>query len=170
MCGGCRGAAGPAPPEDLLAGAGPAQRAARAAAAGRLLAGRRMRVSAWRGGYLLTAATGRAHVAASLEELWNAAGLPRAAPHRPAAGEWAEAAPPAGWDVQAGVVWLSAALRSGEVTEAALPAGPAGRIAVRGPEPGRALAGLLAFGSGDGPASPGTRSSAAPDASGRNAA
>ncbi|MGY2084015.1 hypothetical protein [Blastococcus sp. SYSU DS0539] len=148
MCGGCGSGAAGAPPEDLLAGAGPAQRAARAAAANRLLAGRRVRVTAWRGGYLLTAATGRARVAASLAEVWDAAGLPRGAPG--AAPEWAWAAPPTGWDVQAGVVWLSAAARSGEVTEAVLPAGAAGRVGVLGPEPDRALARLFAFAGGGG--------------------
>ncbi|PZU41297.1 MAG: hypothetical protein DI571_12955 [Arsenicicoccus sp.] len=155
MCGAC-GTAAVASAEDLLAGAGPAQRAARAAAAGRLLAGRQVRVSTWRGGYLVTAATGRARVAADLDQLWDAAGLPSAAPGRAAAGGgWAWAPLPPGWELQAAVVWLSAAVRSGEVTGTALPDGPGDRIGVRAPDPGRALTGLLAFAS---------------DASGRNGA
>lgn len=152
MCGGC-GTAAVASPEDLLAGAGPAQRAARAAAAGRLLAGRQVRVSAWRGGYLLTAATGRARVAPDLEQLWDAAGLPRAASGGVADdAEWGWAALPPGWELQAAVVWLSAAVRSGEVTGAALPAGPADPIGVHAPDPARALGALLAFASGADPA------------------
>ncbi|MCZ2860549.1 hypothetical protein [Blastococcus sp. VKM Ac-2987] len=170
MCGAC-GTAAVTSAEDLLAGAGPAQRAARAAAAGRLLTGRPVRVSTWRGGYLVTAATGRARVAADLDQLWDAAGLPRAAPGRACArAGWAWSARPAGWDLQAAVVWLSAAVRRGDVIGSALPDGPTDRIGVRAPDPGRALAGLLAFASGADPACPPAPPSVASDASGRNGA
>lgn len=162
MCGACGGSRGPAAWEDVLAGAGPAQRAARAAAAGRLLTGRRLRVTPWRGGYLLASATGATRPVTSLEELWAAA-APRATP-APAEHHWARAGLPAGWDVQAAAVWLSAAARAGTVATAELPAcgmvtfRPDGtahavhapevaRVGVRGPDPEAALADLLAFAS-----------------------
>ncbi|MGY1679123.1 hypothetical protein [Geodermatophilus sp. SYSU D01176] len=157
MCGACGTGRAAAPWEDVLAGAGPAHRAARAAAAGRLLTGRRLRVTPWRGGYLLTTATGAARPVASLDELWTAA-------PRPATGEprWARAPAPPGWDLQAAVVWVSAAARAGTLTAAALPGGRVvefrdGRAAhvapssgtaevgVRGREPEAALAHLVAF-------------------------
>jgi hypothetical protein len=144
----------------VLAGAGPAQRAARAAAAGRLLTGRRLRVTPWRGGYLVCSATGAARPVASLEQLWAAVGRPPAPP----TGEqrWARAGLPAGWEGQAATVWLTAAARDGTVTAAELPAGgvvefrPDGtahaedrpevaRVGVLGSDPETALADLLAF-------------------------
>jgi hypothetical protein len=176
MCGACRTGGAAAPWEDLLAGAGPAQRAARAAAANRLLAGGRLRVSTWRGGYVLTAATGGAHLAASLDDLWSATGLPQA-PLGPASGgaeRWAWARLPDRWDVQAALVWVSAAVRGGAVTDAVLPAmatdgddlaeGPIpllrhgspvtashasspDQIGVLGPDPGDALRRLVVFAS-----------------------
>jgi hypothetical protein len=159
VCGACGAGRGPVPWEDLLAGAGPAQRAARARAAGRLLTARRWRVAPWRGGYLLTAATGAARPVASLDELWAVVGPSSA----PSTGErhWARAPAPEGWDVQAATVWISAAARAGTLTAAELPAGvldfrdggpthvdssagPAA-VGVLGPEPGTALADLLRF-------------------------
>ncbi|SNS16972.1 hypothetical protein SAMN06893096_102328 [Geodermatophilus pulveris] len=159
MCGACGGARGPAAWEDVLAGAGPAQRAARAAATGRLLTGGRLRVTPWRGGYLLTTATGAARPVASLGELWAAARPPVPAP---GGRRWCRAPAPAVWDPQAAAAWLAAAARAGTVTAAELPAGgvvefaPEGtaravpapelaRVGVRGPDPEAALAGLLAF-------------------------
>ena len=158
MCGAC-GSGRAAPPwEDLLAGAGPAERAARAAAAGRLLTGRRLRVTPWRGGYLLATATGAARPLASLDELWRAVrrdGAPQ--------GEqrWARVPVPAGWDQQAATVWVAAAARDGTITAAALPGGvvdfrdggaahvvPSPRTAevgVLGSEPQAALVDLLGF-------------------------
>ncbi|WNV73661.1 hypothetical protein [Geodermatophilus sp. DSM 44513] len=161
MCGAC-GTGRTAPPwEDVLAGAGPAQRAARAAAAGRLLTGRRLRVTPWRGGYLLATPTGRAHPVGSLGELWAAA---RPAAPAPEGRRWARAPVPAGWDPQAATVWLAAAARAGAVTAAELPGGlvefaPDGtaraasapdraRVGVRGPDPAAALAALLTFAAG----------------------
>jgi hypothetical protein len=160
VCGACGGSRGPAAWEDVLAGAGPAQRAARAAAAGRLLTGRRLRVTPWRGGYLLCSATGAARPVASLEQLWTAVGRPSAPP----TGDqrWARAGLPAGWEAQAATVWLAAAARAGTVTAAELPPGgvvefrPDGTahaehrpgvtwVGVLGPEPEAALADLLAF-------------------------
>ncbi len=160
MCGACGGSRGPAAWEDVLAGAGPVQRAARAAAAGRLLTGRRLRVTPWRGGYLLATATGAARPVTSLDGLWAAA-VPRPTP-APGGHRWAHAAVPAGWDEQAATVWLAAAARAGTVTAAELPAGgvvtfrPDGtahavhapevaRVGVLGPDPEAALADLLAF-------------------------
>ena len=127
MCGACGTGRGAAAPEEVLAGAGPARRAARAAAVNRLLAGRQLRASSWRGGYLLTAATGGTRVAASLDQLWAAVGDPAPVAH-PADGELRRAwAPlPPRWDPQAAAVWITAALRSGAVSEAVLPAEPSG--------------------------------------------
>ena len=127
MCGACGTGRVAAAPEEVLAGAGPARRAARAAAANRLLAGRQLRVSSWRGGYLLTAATGGARVASSLDQLWAAVGdpLPVVAP-ADGALRWAWAPLPRWWDPQAAAVWITAAMRSGAVTEAVLPAEPSG--------------------------------------------
>lgn len=160
MCGACGTGRAAAPWEDVLAGAGPAERAARAGAAGRLLTGRRLRVTPWRGGYLLATPTGAARPVGSLDELW-AAGGPWSAPP---AGEqrWARAPVPAGWDRQAAVVWVSAAARAGTLTAGELPAcgvvefrdgGAAhvvpssgtAEVGVLGPEPEAALADLLAF-------------------------
>ena len=120
MCGACGTGRATVPWEDVLAGAGPAERAARAGAAGRLLTGRRLRVTPWRGGYLLATATGAARPVASLDELWTAVGRDGAPP-----GEqrWARAPVPAGWDRQAATVWISAAARAGTLTAAALPGG-----------------------------------------------
>jgi hypothetical protein len=145
MCGACGTGETVAAWENVLAGAGPAQRASRATAANRLLRGRRVRVSTWRRGYVLTSATGGARVAASLDELWAAVG-PLPADLGPASGgeqRWAWAALPARWDVQAGVVWLSAAVRGGAFP----PSSPPDRIGVRGPDPGAALRRLVAFAS-----------------------
>jgi hypothetical protein len=155
VCGGCSTGRAAAPWEDVLAGAGPAERAARAAAAGRLLTGRRLRVTAWRGGYLAAAATGAARPVASLDELW-------AAPARCATGElrWARAPVPPGWDLQAATVWISAAARAGTIAAAALPGGVVEfgdggsahvapstglDVGVLGPNPETALADLLHF-------------------------
>lgn len=158
MCGSCGTGRVAAPWEDVLAGAGPAQRTARAAAAGRLLTGRRVRVAPWRGGYLLATPTGAARPVASLDELWAAVGS-RSEP----TGEqrWARAGAPAGWDPQAAAVWVAAAAHAGTLTAAELPA--CGRVAFRdgtahaerapdatqvgvlGPEPGAALDDLLDF-------------------------
>ena len=121
MCGACGSGRVAAPWEDVLAGAGPAARAARAGAADRLLTGRRLRVTPWRGGYLLTTATGAAHPVASLGELWAAAGGP--APAGPADQRWARAPVPARWDLQAAAVWVAAAARAGTITAAELPGG-----------------------------------------------
>jgi hypothetical protein len=165
MCGACGTRVVAAPWEDVLAGAGPAQRSARAAAANRLLADRRVRVSTWRGGYLLTAATGAARPVASLDELWDAVGRPPspAGPEDGGQEQWAWGSPPAGWDLQAGIVWTSQAGRVGGVTAAVLPRGNAagpitvGRptrpacppspeaVGVLGPHPGAALDRLIAF-------------------------
>ena len=158
MCGACGSGRGPAAWEDVLAGAGPAQRTARAAAAGRLLTGRRLRVTPWRGGYLLATATGAARPVASLDELWAAVGPSSV----PSTGEqrWARAPVPAGWDLQSATVWVADAARAGTVTAAELPAGgvvefrdggaahvvhPAGpaEVGVLGPDAGTALADLL---------------------------
>lgn len=161
MCGACGGSPGPAAWEDVLAGAGPAQRAARAAAAGRLLTGRRLRVTAWRGGYLLRSATGAARPVASLDELWDAVRAPSPAA-APDGRRWARAPAPPGWDAQAAAVWLAAAARAGTVTAAELPAGgvvtfrPDGtahaehcpevaQVGVLGQEPEAAVADLLEF-------------------------
>jgi hypothetical protein len=139
----------------VLAGAGPAERVARAAAAGRLLTGRRLRVTPWRGGYLLATATGAARPVSSLDGLW-------AATERCATGEprWARAPVPLGWDLQSAAVWISAAARAGTIAAAALPGGVvefrdggAAHVApstgpdvgVLGPEPETALADLLHF-------------------------
>ena len=157
MCGACGTGRAAAPWEDVLAGAGPAQRAARAAAAGRLLTGRRLRVTPWCGGYLLTSATGAARPVASLDALW-------AAPERPATGEprWARAPAPPGWDLQAATVWVSAAARAGTLTAVTLPGGGVvefrdggaahvtpsygtAEVGVRGPEAQAGLADLLRF-------------------------
>jgi hypothetical protein len=155
VCGGCGTGRAAAPWEDVLAGAGPAERAARAAAAVRLLTGRRLGVTAWRGGYLLATATGAARPVASLDELWAvsercATGVPR----------WARAPVPPGWDLQAATVWISAAARAGTIAAAELPGGVvefrdggAAHVApstgpdvgVLGPDPETALADLLAF-------------------------
>ncbi|WP_448608864.1 hypothetical protein [Geodermatophilus sp. URMC 60] len=157
MCGACGTGRAAAPWEDVLAGAGPAERAARAGAAGRLLIGRRLRVTPWRGGYLLATATGATRPAASLDELWAAAGQD-GAPR----GEqrWARTPLPAGFDPQAATVWVSAAARAGRLAAAALPGGvvefrdggPAHvtpstgpGVGVLGPEPEAALADLLDF-------------------------
>ncbi len=158
MCGACGSGRVAAPWEDVLAGAGPAARAARAGAAGRLLTGRRLRVTPWRGGYLLATATGAARPVASLGELWAAVGRGGAPP-----GEqrWARAPVPLGWDLQAAAVWVAAAGRAGTITAAELPGGvvefrdggaahvvPASGTAeagVLGPEPEAALADLLHF-------------------------
>jgi hypothetical protein len=159
VCGGCGTGRAAAPWEDVLAGAGPAERAARAAAAGRLLTGRRLRVTPWRGGYLLSTHTGAARSVASLDELWVAGG-PWSAPP---AGEqrWARAPVPAGWDRQAAVVWISAAARAGTLAAAELPGGgvefrdggaahvvpsnATAEVGVLSAEPEPALADLLAF-------------------------
>jgi hypothetical protein len=155
VCGGCGSGRAAAPWEDVLAGAGPAERAARAAAAGRVLTGRRLRVTPWRGGYLLATATGAARPVASLDGLW-------AASERCAAGEprWARAPVPPGWDLQAAAVWVSAAGSAGTIAAAALPGGvvefrdggaphvaPATGpdVGVLGPDPETALADLLRF-------------------------
>lgn len=159
MCGACGSGRVAAPWEDVLAGAGPAARAARAGAAGRLLTGRRLRVTPWRGGYLLTTATGAARPVASLGELWEAAGGP--SPAGPTDQHWARAPVPAGWDLQAAAVWVAAAARAGTLTAAELPGGvvefpdggaahvvPGSRTAevgVLGAEPEAALADLLHF-------------------------
>ncbi|WP_166487357.1 hypothetical protein [Geodermatophilus obscurus] len=145
----------------MLAGAGPAARAARAGAAVRLLTGRRLRVTPWRGGYLLTTATGAARPVASLGELWAAAGGPSPAPTEQ---HWARAPVPAGWDLQAAAVWVAAAARAGTIAAAELPGGvvefrdggaahvvPGSRTAevgVLGAEPEAALADLLHFAAG----------------------
>ena len=160
MCGACGSGRVAAPWEDELAGAGPAERAARAAAAGRLLTGRRLRVTPWRGGYLLTTATGAARPVASLGELWAAAGGPSAV--SPTDQRWARAPVPAGWDLQAATVWVAAAARAGTLTAAALPtagvvefrdrgaahvvdsAAPAD-VGVLGPDAEAALADLVRF-------------------------
>ena len=159
MCGACGSGRVAAPWEDVLAGAGPAARAARAGAADRLLTGRRLRVTPWRSGYLLTTATGAARPVASLGELRAAAGGP--APAGPADQRWARARVPARWDLQAAAVWVAAAARAGTITAADLPGGvvefrgggaahvvPGSRTAevgVLGPEPEAALADLLHF-------------------------
>jgi hypothetical protein len=161
VCGACGSGRVAAPWEDVLAGAGPAARAARAGAAGRLLTGRRLRVTPWRGGYLLTTATGAARPVASLGELWVAAGGP--SPAAPRDQRWARAPVPAGWDLQAATVWVSAAAaRAGTLTAAELPGGgvvefPDGgaahvvpssgtaEVGVLGAEPEAALADLLHF-------------------------
>ena len=156
MCGGCGTGRAAAPWEDVLAGAGPAERAARAAAAGRLLTGRRRRVTPWRGGYLLATATGAARPVGSLDELWAAS--ERRAPGEP---HWARSSVPPGWDLQAAVVWISAAARVGTVAAAELPGGVVefrdggaahvvpscgtAEIGVLGPDPEAALADLLHF-------------------------
>ena len=158
MCGACGTGRVAAPWEDVLAGAGPAERAARAAAARRLLSAQRMRVTPWRGGYLLATPTGAARPVASLGELWAAAGpVPP-----PPAGQhgWARAAAPVGWDLQAAAVWISAAARSGTLAAAELPGGAVGfaadgtasvehrsgtKVGILGPDPGTALADLLGF-------------------------
>ncbi len=159
MCGACGSGRVAAPWEDVLAGAGPAARAARAGAAGRLLTGRRLRVTPWRGGYLLTTATGAARPVASLGELWAAAGGP--SPVGPADQRWARAPVPAGWDLQAAAVWVAAAARAGTITAAELPGGVVefrdggaahvvpssgtAEVGVLGPEPEASLADLLHF-------------------------
>ena len=157
MCGACGTGRLTAPWEDVLAGAGPAQRAARAAAAGRLLTGRRERVAPWRGGYLLTTATGAARPVASLDELWPAVATP--VPGEP---RWARTEVPPGWDLQAATVWVSAAAAAGTLTAAELPAGGVvefrdggsahvvpssgqAEVGVLGPDPDTALADLLRF-------------------------
>jgi hypothetical protein len=158
VCGACGSGRAVAPWEDVLAGAGPAERAARAGAAGRLLTGRRLRVTPWRGGYLLATATGATRPVVSLDELWAAVGRD-GAPH----GEqrWARAPVPAGWDLQAAAVWVAAAARAGTITAAALPGGVVefrdggaahvvpssgtAEVGVLGPEPETALADLLRF-------------------------
>jgi hypothetical protein len=158
VCGACGTGRATVPWEDVLAGAGPAERAARAGAAGRLLTGRRLRVTPWRGGYLLATATGAARPVASLDELWAAVGRDGAPP-----GEqrWARAPVPAGWDRQAATVWVSAAARAGTLTAAALPGGVVefrdgdaahvvptsgtAEVGVLGPEPEAALTELLEF-------------------------
>ncbi|ADB75003.1 hypothetical protein Gobs01_00111 [Geodermatophilus obscurus DSM 43160] len=161
MCGACGSGRVAAPWEDVLAGAGPAARAARAGAAVRLLTGRRLRVTPWRGGYLLTTATGAARPVASLGELWAAAGGPSPAPTEQ---HWARAPVPAGWDLQAAAVWVAAAARAGTIAAAELPGGvvefrdggaahvvPGSRTAevgVLGAEPEAALADLLHFAAG----------------------
>lgn len=134
MCGACGSGRVTAAWEDVLAGAGPARRAARAAAVNRLLAGRQLRVSSWRGGYLLRTATGGARPAASLDELWAAVGEPPAfaGPTSDAEERWTWAPLPMEWNVQAGIVWLSAAVRAGAVTEVVLPARAAGGEDVAG--------------------------------------
>jgi hypothetical protein len=160
VCGACGTGRATVPWEDVLAGAGPAERAARAGAVGRLLTGRRLRVTPWRGGYLLATATGAARPVASLDELWAAVG-PWSAP---STGEqrWARAPVPAGWDLQATTVWGADAARAGTVTAAELPAGgvvefrdggaahvvhPArpAEVGVLGPDAETALADLLEF-------------------------
>jgi hypothetical protein len=159
VCGACGSGRVAAPWEDVLAGAGPAARAARAGAAGRLLTCRRLRVTPWRGGYLLTTATGAARPVTSLGELWAAAGGP--SPMSPRVQRWARAPVPAGWDLQAAAVWVAAAARAGTITAADLPGGvvefrdggtahvvPGSRTAevgVLGAEPEAALADLLHF-------------------------
>jgi len=159
VCGACGSGRVAAPWEDVLAGAGPAARAARAGAAGRLLTGRRLRVTPWRGGYLLTTATGAARPVASLGELWAAAGGP--SPVGPADQRWARAPVPAGWDLQAAAVWVAAAARAGTITAAELPGGVVefrdggaahvvpssgtAEVGVLGPEPEASLADLLHF-------------------------
>lgn len=161
MCGACGSGRVAAPWEDVLAGAGPAARAARAGAAGRLLTGRRLRVTPWHGGYLLTTATGAARPVTSLGELWAAAGGP--SPMSPRVQRWARAPVPvpASWDLQAAAVWVAAAARAGTITAAELPGGvvefrdgsaahvvPGSRTAevgVLGAEPEAALADLLHF-------------------------
>jgi hypothetical protein len=159
VCGACGSGRVAAPWEDVLAGAGPAARAARAGAAGRLMTSRRLRVTPWRGGYLLTTATGAARPVASLGELWVAAGGP--SPAAPRDQRWARAPVPAGWDLQAAAVWVAAAARAGTITAAELPGGvvefrdggaahvvPGSRtaeVAVLGAEPEAALADLLHF-------------------------
>ena len=161
MCGGCGTGRVAAPWEDVLAGAGPAERAARAAAAGRLLTGRRLRVTPWRGGYLLATATGATRPVASLDELWAATGRDGAP-----AGEhrWARAPVPPDWDPQAATVWVSAAARAGTIAAVALPGGEVefrdggaahvvpssgtAEVGVLGPDPETALADLLAFAGG----------------------
>jgi hypothetical protein len=112
VCGAC-GRAGPGW-EDLVAGAGPAQRSARAAALSRLLAPR-VAVTAWRGGYLVRTPTGAARPAATLDEVWRLVDPP-GGPPGPAAGE----------ELQAAVVRVSAAARAGLVREATFPPGPGG--------------------------------------------
>ncbi len=159
MCGACGSGRVAAPWEDVLAGTGAARRAARAGAAGRLLTGRRLRVTPWRGGYLLTTATGAARPVASLDELWAVAGGP--SPGGPAAQRWARVPVPAGWDLQAAAVWIAAAARAGTLAAAELPAGRvdfrdggaahvlpssgAAEVGVLGPEPEAALTDLLRF-------------------------
>jgi hypothetical protein len=144
VCGACGTGRVAAPWEDVLAGAGPAERAARAGAAGRLLTGRRLRVTPWRGGYLLATATGAARPLASLDELWAAVGLDGAPP---AGQRWARAPVPPGWDQQAATVWIAAAARAGTITAAALPGGAVefrdGGAAHVVPEPGTAEVGVL---------------------------
>jgi hypothetical protein len=169
MCGACgTGRVAPAW-EELLAGAGPAERAARARAAGRLLADRRMRVSPWRGGFLVASPTGAARPVACLDQLWAAAGDPAPAGAPGAGAHWAWASSPASWDVQAVVVWISAAAHAGSVAEAVLPLGipaavrfpPSGGpellsaagnragVGLLGPDAGRSLATLLDFARSD---------------------
>ena len=159
MCGACGTGRAAAPWEDVLAGAGPAERASRAAAAGRLLTGRRWRVTPWRGGYLLATPTGAARPVASLDELWAAVGRPWSATTRDQ--RWARTPVPAGWDPQAATVWGAAAAHAGTLTAVELPtagvvefrpdgtthAAHAGttRVGVLGPEPEAALADLLEF-------------------------
>jgi len=158
VCGACGTGRAAAPWEDVLAGAGPAERAARAGAAGRLLTGRRLRVTPWRGGYLLATATGASRPVASLDELWATVGRDGVP-----SGEqrWARAPVPAGWDRQAAVVWISAAAQAGTVTAAALPGGVVefrdggaahvvptsgtAEVGVLGPDPEAALTDLLDF-------------------------
>ncbi|SES80885.1 hypothetical protein [Geodermatophilus poikilotrophus] len=159
MCGACGSGRVAAPWEDVLAGAGPDRRAARAEAAGRLLTGRRLRITPWRGGYLLTTATGAARPVASLDELWTEAGGPP--PGSPTAQRWARAPVPAGWDLQAAAVWVSAAAGAGTIAAAELPTGRVdfgdggashavrssgtAEVGVLGPEPETALTDLLEF-------------------------
>jgi hypothetical protein len=167
VCGACGTGRAAAPWEDVLAGAGPAERAARAGAAGRLLTGRRLRVTPWRGGYLLATATGAARPLASLDELWAAVGLDGAPP---AGQRWARAPVPPGWDQQAATVWIAAAARAGTITAAVLPGGvvefrdggaahvvPApgtAQVGVLGSEPEAALAELVHFARRDRPCAP----------------
>ena len=157
MCGACGTGRVSAPWEDVLAGGGPAQRAARAAAAARLLTGRRWRVAPWRGGYLLTTATGAARPVASLDELWPAVAAPSTGEQH-----WARTPVPVGWDLQAATVWVASAARAGTLTAAAFPtagvvefrdrgaahvvdsAAPAD-VGVLGPDAEAALADLVRF-------------------------
>lgn len=112
MCAGCGGGGRPAPSwEDAAGRLDTDGQRARVRAVGRLLAGSRWKAEPWHGSWSVSGPTGQRHHAADLDALFALVPVPP----RVTTGEPTRAATPApaGWHVQAGMVWVAAARAAG---------------------------------------------------------